>query len=142
MTLSSLRGVVNVLVLLPAAVLSAAGVATAQETKAPAKTAVQQFKNIEVLKDIPADELIPTMQFIAGALGVDCEFCHVQHAMDKDDKKEKKIARKMMEMELTLNADRIRSAFQSSRQRPRVNRRTNTTMRARSRQTPICPKPM
>jgi photosynthetic reaction center cytochrome c subunit len=103
MTLSSLRGVVNVLVLLPAAVLSAAGVATAQETKAPAKTAVQQFKNIEVLKDIPADELIPTMQFIAGALGVDCEFCHVQHAMDKDDKKEKKIARKMME--LTLNAD-------------------------------------
>jgi photosynthetic reaction center cytochrome c subunit len=103
MTFSSSRGIL--LVLLPTAVLSAAGVAAAQETRAPAKTAVQQFKNIEVLKDIPADELIPTMQFIAGALGVDCEFCHVQHAMDKDDKKEKKIARKMMEMELTLNAD-------------------------------------
>jgi photosynthetic reaction center cytochrome c subunit len=104
MTFTSLRRIVNVAVL-PIAVLAAAGASTAQEPKAPAKTAVQQFKNIEVLKDIPADELIPTMQFIAGALGVDCEFCHVQHAMDKDDKKEKKIARKMMEMELTLNAD-------------------------------------
>ena len=92
-------------VLLPVAFLSTAVVVSAQEAKVPAKTAVQQFKNIEVLKDIPADELIPTMQFIAGALGVDCEFCHVQHAMDKDDKKEKQTARKMMAMELTLNAD-------------------------------------
>jgi photosynthetic reaction center cytochrome c subunit len=105
MTLSSLRRIAFLAVLLPVALFSTAVVASAQEAKAPTKTAVQQFKNIEVLKDIPADELIPTMQFIAGALGVDCEFCHVQHAMDKDDKKEKKIARKMMEMELTLNAD-------------------------------------
>jgi photosynthetic reaction center cytochrome c subunit len=79
--------------------------AVAQEQSAPPKTAVQQFKNIQVLKDIPADQLIPTMQFIAGALGVECEFCHVEHAMDKDDKKEKQIARKMMAMELTINAD-------------------------------------
>ena len=105
MTLNSLRRIVNMAVLLAAAFLSAAVAVTAQEAKVPAKTAVQQFKNIEVLKDIPADELIPTMQFIAGALGVDCEFCHVQHAMDKDDKKEKQTARKMMAMELTLNAD-------------------------------------
>jgi outer membrane lipoprotein-sorting protein len=105
MTLSSLRRIAFLAVLLPVALFSTAVVASAQEAKAPTKTAVQQFKNIEVLKDIPADELFPTMQFIAGALGVDCEFCHVQHAMDKDDKKEKKIARKMMEMELTLNAD-------------------------------------
>lgn len=69
----------------------------------PPKTAAQQFKNVQVLKDIPADELVPTMQFIAGALGVDCEFCHVQHAMDKDDKKEKQTARKMMAMELAIN---------------------------------------
>jgi len=30
------------------------------------------------------------MQFIAGALGVDCEFCHLEHDRDKDDKKESK----------------------------------------------------
>jgi len=75
----------------------------AQESKPAPKTAEQQFKNVQVLKDIPADQLIPTMQFIAGALGVDCEFCHVQHAMDKDDKKEKQTARKMMAMELAIN---------------------------------------
>jgi len=69
------------------------------------KTAAQQFKNIQVLKDIPADQLIPTMQFIAGSLGVECEFCHVEHQMDKDDKKEKKTARKMMAMELAINKD-------------------------------------
>jgi len=41
------------------------------------KTAEQQFKNIQVLKNIPAEQLIPSMQFIAASLGVDCEFCHV-----------------------------------------------------------------
>ncbi|HKM68401.1 MAG TPA: c-type cytochrome [Candidatus Acidoferrum sp.] len=81
--------------------------AIAQDQNAKPKTAVQQFKNIQVLKDIPADQLVPTMQFIAGALGVDCEFCHVEHAMDKDDKKEKQTARKMMAMELTINADQF-----------------------------------
>jgi photosynthetic reaction center cytochrome c subunit len=75
----------------------------AQEQSALPKTAAQQFKNIEVLKDIPAGDLIPTMQFIGGALGVDCEFCHVEHAMDKDDKKEKQTARKMIEMEFAIN---------------------------------------
>ena len=68
-----------------------------------AKTAEQQFKNIQVLKDIPADQLIPTMQFIAASLGVECEFCHVEHEMQKDDKKTKVTARKMITMELAIN---------------------------------------
>jgi photosynthetic reaction center cytochrome c subunit len=67
------------------------------------KTAEQQFKNIQALKGIPAEQLIPTMQFIASALGVECSFCHVEHAMDKDDKKTKLTARKMIAMELGLN---------------------------------------
>ena len=68
-------------------------------------TAVQQFKNIQVLKDIPADQLIPAMQFITASLGVECEFCHVQGAFEKDDKKPKQIARKMMEMMITINQE-------------------------------------
>ncbi len=67
------------------------------------KTAEQQFKNIQVLKGIPAEQLIPAMQFIAASLGVDCDFCHVEHAMDKDDKKTKLAARKMITMVLALN---------------------------------------
>src|SRR5258708_2975291 len=76
------------------------------------KTAAQQFKNIQVLKDIPADQLIPTMQFIAGALGVDCEFCHVEHDRDKDDKKEKQTARKMIEMELAINKSHFKNEIE------------------------------
>ncbi len=76
----------------------------ASNTAGP-KTAGQQFKNIKVLKDIPADQLIPGMQFIAASLGVECEFCHVQDAFDKDDKKTKVTARKMMEMMFTINEE-------------------------------------
>ena len=69
------------------------------------KKAEEQFKNIQVLKGIPADQLIPTMQFIAASLGVECDFCHVQRAFEKDDKKPKETARKMMEMMFAINAD-------------------------------------
>jgi photosynthetic reaction center cytochrome c subunit len=79
---------------------------TSQAQNPPAeepKTAEKQFKNVQVLKDITAGQLIPSMQFISASLGVDCEFCHVQHQMDKDDKKEKVTARKMIAMELAIN---------------------------------------
>jgi len=69
------------------------------------KTAAQQFKNIEVLKDIPADQLIPAMQFIAASLGVECEFCHVRGAFEKDDKKPKVTARRMINMMMAINAN-------------------------------------
>src|SRR6266851_4194814 len=85
--------------------------ASAPQTGAPAapKTASQQFKNIQVLKDVPADQLIPAMQFITASLGVDCEYCHVEHAFDKDDKKPKVLARKMMEMMITINNENFES---------------------------------
>jgi photosynthetic reaction center cytochrome c subunit len=69
------------------------------------KKAEEQFKNIQVLKGVPAEQVIPTMQFIAASLGVECEFCHVHNAFDKDDKKPKQIARKMMEMMFAINKD-------------------------------------
>src|SRR5271166_3147302 len=70
---------------------------------APAKTAAEEFKNIQVLKSIPADQLVPTMQFMSASLGVECEFCHVEREMDKDDKKNKKTAREMMRMVFAIN---------------------------------------
>ncbi len=69
------------------------------------KAASQQFKNMQILKDDPADQIIPAMQFISASLGVDCEFCHVEHAFDKDDKKPKVTARKMMEMMMNINKE-------------------------------------
>jgi hypothetical protein len=69
------------------------------------KKAEEQFKNIQALKGIPADQLIPAMQFITTSLGVECEFCHVEGAFEKDDKKPKQTARKMMEMMFAINKD-------------------------------------
>jgi hypothetical protein len=80
--------------------------APGQMSGSPAgKKAEEQFKNIQVLKGIPAEQVFPTMQFIAASLGVQCDFCHVQDAFEKDDKKPKQTARKMMEMMIAINAD-------------------------------------
>ena len=78
---------------------------TPQAGPASPKKAEEQFKNIQALKGVPADQIIPTMQFIAASLGVECDFCHVQNAFDKDDKKPKQTARKMMEMMFAINKD-------------------------------------
>lgn len=71
----------------------------------PDKKSGEVFKNVQVLKDIPSDQLIPSMKFITSALGVRCEYCHVENAFDKDDKKPKQIARKMMQMMFAINAN-------------------------------------
>ncbi len=86
--------------------VSGHGPETMQAASTPGpKKAEEQFKNIQVLKGIPADQLFPTMQFITASLGVQCDFCHVQGAFEKDDKKNKQTARKMMEMMIAINAD-------------------------------------
>ena len=61
-------------------------------------------KNLQVLKDVPPDQLQLTMQYIAASLGVQCNYCHVQGQNDLDDKDTKKTARDMMRMVDKLNA--------------------------------------
>ncbi|MFZ0039190.1 MAG: c-type cytochrome [Candidatus Acidiferrales bacterium] len=77
---------------------------TAAPSQAP-KMAEEVFKNIQVLKGVPADQLIPAMQFIAASLGVECDFCHVRNAFEKDDKDQKVAARKMMQMMFAANKE-------------------------------------
>jgi outer membrane lipoprotein-sorting protein len=69
------------------------------------KLAEEEFKNIQALKGIPAEQVIPSMQFIAASLGVECEYCHVAHANEKDDKKPKVTARKMINMMMAINKE-------------------------------------
>lgn len=69
------------------------------------KLAEEQYKNITTLKGIPAEQLIPTMQFISNSLGVECDYCHVERQFDKDDKKTKLAARKMIAMMAAINKD-------------------------------------
>ena len=72
------------------------------------KTAGEVYKSVKVLKDIPADELLPTMVFITQALGVRCDHCHVPMHFDSDDKKEKDKARDMMKMMAAINTENFK----------------------------------
>ncbi len=76
-----------------------------QKAERPAE---QELKNIEVLKGLSRPELVNAMQFITVSLGVNCLYCHVatgpgQFAWEKDDKQQKKTARKMMTMTRDIN---------------------------------------
>ena len=77
----------------------------ASEGGAVPKLAEEEYKNIQALKGIPAEQVIPSMQFIAASLGVECEYCHVPRQMDKDDKKTKVTARKMIGMMMAINKE-------------------------------------
>ena len=82
---------------------------TANTSPAKGKTAAEAYQNIQMLKDVPADQLIPAMQFITYSLGVECSYCHVEGALEKDDKKPKQTARKMMQMMAAINRDNFDS---------------------------------
>lgn len=72
------------------------------------KTVEQVRKNIQVLKGLPASQLIPVMDYVAASLGVRCDHCHsldsTNQGFEKDDLKPKGTARKMMQMVMDLNA--------------------------------------
>jgi photosynthetic reaction center cytochrome c subunit len=97
--------VVAGLALALAILMARAGSGPAQSVPAGSKMAEEVYKNIQVLKGVPADLVIPAMQFMSASLGVDCEHCHVEHAFDKDDKKPKQTARKMVQMMFAINKD-------------------------------------
>jgi len=80
-----------------------APVASSQSAAPPVKKAEDEFMNIQVLKGVPADQILPAMQFISNSLGADCEYCHVRGSFDKDDKEPKKTARKMITMMNAIN---------------------------------------
>ena len=84
--------------------------AAAAPLRAPEESAEKRFKNVKTpLKDLPASEFVETMRYFAWSLGKNCEFCHVQHKMDLDDKKEKKTARKMIEMTASIDAEHFKN---------------------------------
>jgi hypothetical protein len=99
----------------------------AQPPGAPGAGQPPGFKNLKVLpKDIPRDTLLAIMRGFTGALGVNCQYCHVQEMVqggaapgapggppgggprpqlrpDLDDKPQKNTARFMIRMADSLN---------------------------------------
>lgn len=98
----------TVVILFLAACSASAQNAAAPSREDSADPAEQVFKNIQVLKGTPAYQVVPSMQFIANSLGVECEFCHVRGTFDKDDKKPKQTARQMIQMQMAINRDNFK----------------------------------
>jgi len=91
---------------------------TAHTQSTAGKPVEQVRKNIQVLKGLPDSQLFLLMNFVGDSLGVNCEHCHVKGEKnpqtgedtwlwERDDKKEKSVARDMMRMVLELNRTRF-----------------------------------
>jgi hypothetical protein len=98
----------------PAPPLTGSGQAAGSATSMPSldplpaasreKRAEQEYKNIQLLKGVPADRVQAIMEHFKSALGVDCTYCHVENQFEKDSKPMKKVARDMIT--LTRNNNR------------------------------------
>lgn len=79
--------------------------AAGEPLRKPEELAAAHFKNVKTaaLKNLPESEFINQMHYIAWSLNRDCAFCHVEHKFDSDDKKEKRTARKMIEMAAAID---------------------------------------
>jgi hypothetical protein len=86
----------------------------ASMTALPSAQIPASFTNLQVFpKDVPRSDLVNAMKGITSALGVRCTYCHVGpddlNGMDfaTDEKRTKKVARTMMRMVRSINADYI-----------------------------------
>ncbi len=93
--------------------------ATAQVEKNPSITALEKqiagsenkpaeevFKNIQLLKGMPAGRVLRVMQIgFSGSLGVDCTHCHVPDQWEKDDREPKQTARRMWTFTAQVNQE-------------------------------------
>ena len=68
----------------------------------------RSFGGQEVLKELPARQLLPTMFFMRASLGVSCDHCHVDFEhFESDANRVKQTAREMMRMVEALNRERF-----------------------------------
>lgn len=88
-----------------------ASVAVRASEPAPAaeQTAQQKFKDIQSLKELSLGQFDVTMQYFSAALGWQCQNCHVRDRATGEfsyeaEKKEKTVAREMIELVRTVNA--------------------------------------
>jgi photosynthetic reaction center cytochrome c subunit len=91
----------------------------AGKEKEPAESV---FKNIQVLKGMPAARLLGVMKIAyADSLGVDCTYCHDPMHWELDDKEHKKIAREMILMTRNLNDNVLPQIQGLENKEPHVN---------------------
>jgi Photosynthetic reaction centre cytochrome C subunit len=70
-------------------------------------TQAADAKNLQVLdKTLSKDDVKKIMEGYAAQLGVKCVFCHVGEEYEKDEKKQKSDARKMIRLVMEMKAKR------------------------------------
>jgi photosynthetic reaction center cytochrome c subunit len=65
------------------------------------------LQNVKVLTTWDGTQLRDEMRRINTALGVQCDYCHVQGNFPSDEKRTKRIARRMLEMTLAVNQEQF-----------------------------------
>jgi hypothetical protein len=81
----------------------------------------QVFKNVKLLKDMPAGEFLKNMDENYGrGLGWVCSNCHVAGQYDSDQRKNKRIARQMQELTTLINAEQLPKISELDRDYPQV----------------------
>lgn len=79
-------------------------VAVGKQTADKQEPAAEQvFKNIQAFKGMPASELIPSMEFMAASLKIECSDCHDMKDFSIDTRM-KETARRMIAMQRDINA--------------------------------------
>ena len=103
------------LALLTAVLVVAPRPGAAQDTAKPAagSTSGERFKNVQVLRDLPADQLHDVMTYLAASMGGNCSTCHVrgadgEFAYEKDDNDHKTAARAMIQMVRAINTQHFK----------------------------------
>jgi Photosynthetic reaction centre cytochrome C subunit len=86
------------------------------------KPAEEVFKNIQILKGMPAERLLKVMELgYSRSLGVNCTHCHVVDQWEKEDKATKQVARDMILMTRAINTDYLKKIKNLKSENPAVN---------------------
>lgn len=86
------------------------------------KPAEEVFKNIQMLKGMPAARLLRVMEMgYARSLGVNCNHCHVPDGWEKEDKPTKQITREMNAMVAVINNDQLKKIKNLKSPSPIIN---------------------
>ena len=80
------------------------------------------FKNIQMMKTIPAGRLLAIMEMgYARSLGVSCTHCHLPEKWESDEKNTKQIAREMAAMVGAINGQLLKNIKNLKSENPTVN---------------------
>lgn len=80
------------------------------------------FKNMQMLKQMPAGRLLAVMEMgYARSLGVNCTHCHVPDKWEAEDRPQKQIARDMWAMMGNINSQMLKGIKNLRSESPTVN---------------------